>query len=104
MKIYSILLVLSLGIAPTIVSAQKADPENVSVTFHNGSARSIPLKIENVMNPNLSPFSDSGVTMAEGTRIYYRDGRKWVEILVITSDYNGKTIEVDEILKEKNLR
>lgn len=103
MKIYAILLVAGLGMAPSLLFAQKAS-ENVSVTFHNGSARSIPLKIENVMNPNLSPFSDSGVTMAEGTRIYYKDGRKWVEILVITSDYNGKTIEVDEILKEMNLR
>jgi hypothetical protein len=76
----------------------------VSITLRNGSATSIPLKIENVMNPNLSPFSNSSVTCAEGTRIFYKKKGKWVEILEVTADLEGDTIRVDKLLKELELR
>lgn len=56
------------------------------------------------MNPNLSPFSNSSVTCAEGTRIFYKKKGKWVEILEVTADLEGDTIRVDKLLKELELR
>lgn len=43
-------------------SAQKS----INLTFHNGSLNSIPLVIPGVMNPNLNPFSNSGVELGFG--------------------------------------
>lgn len=41
----------------------------IPMTFHNGSLKSIPLQIPGVMNPNLSPLSDSGVTLEVGQKV-----------------------------------
>ncbi|WP_088341702.1 hypothetical protein [Robiginitalea sediminis] len=58
--------------------------ETVNFTLHNSSLKSIPLVIPGVMNPNLSPMSNSGVALAKGQEIYYRKGLK--KILVLTVD------------------
>jgi len=98
------LLVSALLICLTGVIYALSDGVPVSFTLRNGSATSIPLKIEKVMNPNLSPFSNSGVTCEEGTRIFYKKDGKWIEILVVTEELEGEVIRVDKILKEKGLR
>jgi len=100
--LFSLALLAGVIVAPNAVHAQ--DSKSVSLTLHNGSAVSIPLKIEKVMNPNLSPFSNSAVTVAEGTRIWYRKENKWVDFLVVTADLNGTVVEVDELLKKKGLK
>jgi hypothetical protein len=100
-KVSLLTIVLLVG---TLVMSAALAPGPVSVVLRNGSATSIPLKIENVMNPNLSPFSNSSVTCEEGTRIFYKKKGKWVEIMEITSDLDGDTLRVDKLLKELNLR
>jgi saccharopine dehydrogenase-like NADP-dependent oxidoreductase len=45
--------------------------QTIPMTFHNGSLKSIPLNIPGVMNPNLSPISDSGVTLEVGQKVFY---------------------------------
>jgi hypothetical protein len=100
-RLFSFLTAIVLSIAIVIASTPEG---NVSFTLRNGSATSIPLKIENVMNPNLSPFSNSGVTCEEGTKIFYKRKGKWIEILVVTPELEGEVIQVNQLLKEKGLR
>ncbi|WP_157963290.1 hypothetical protein [Algoriphagus litoralis] len=80
------------------------NPENapvVNFTFHNSSLRSIPLIIPNVMNPNLSPLSNSGVSLKWGQEIYYRKGNEKILILTIDeSIQNGDKIDVSKLIKD----
>lgn len=107
MKNLSSVLIALLIISNVATQAQKTtqtDPKSVSVTFLNKSLTSIPLRIEGVMNPNLSPMSSSGVTAAEGTRVYYRKKGKDVLVFTFTEEYNDTEVIVDELLKEQGLR
>ena len=80
------------------------NPENapiVNFTLHNSSLRSIPLIIPNVMNPNLSPMSNSGVALKIGQKIYYRKGTE--EYLILTVDDSirqGDKIDVAALIKD----
>lgn len=80
------------------------NPENAPVinfTLHNSSLRSIPLIIPNVMNPNLSPMSNSGVALKIGQKIYYRKGTE--EFLILTVDDSirqGDKIDVAALIKD----
>jgi hypothetical protein len=75
------------------------------MTFHNGSLKSIPLNIPGVMNPNLSPRSDSGVTLEVGQKVFYfPNGKKGKKELLFEVDdtFRKDTIlQIDEIIKQK---
>ncbi|MGA9238949.1 hypothetical protein [Robiginitalea sp.] len=58
--------------------------ETISFTLHNSSMKSIPLIIPGVMKPNLSPMSNSGVSLEIGQKIYYKKGG--IRMLVLTVD------------------
>jgi hypothetical protein len=77
----------------------------ISMTFHNGSLKSIPLNIPGVMNPNLSPLSDSGVTLEVGQKVfYYPNGKKGKKELLFEVDntFRKDTIlQIDEMIKQK---
>jgi hypothetical protein len=76
--------------------------EYVNFTLLNKSAKSIPLLIPNVMNPNLSPFSSSGVSLKIGQEILFRvNGKKYTLLVVDDSIEEGTEIEVDKLLKER---
>lgn len=67
----------------------------ITFTLHNSSAKSIPLVIPNVMNPNLSPFSDSGVKLKIGQKIYYKKrGKKQLLLVVDDTIKDGDKIDV----------
>lgn len=88
----------------TLNFIKRKAPEEVAVvnqmitfTLHNSSAKSIPLVIPNVMNPNLSPFSNSGVKLKVGQRIYYKKrGKKKLLLTVDESIVDGDKIDVAE--------
>lgn len=72
----------------------------VNFTLRNSSAKSIPLIIPNVMNPNLSPLSNSGVSLKMGQEIFYKKGMK--KILILTVDESikeGDKIDVVKLIK-----
>jgi hypothetical protein len=77
----------------------------ISMTFHNGSLKSIPLNIPGVMNPNLSPLSNSGIELEPGQKIFYfpngKKGKK--ELLFEVDNTFGKDtiLQIDEIIKQK---
>lgn len=79
---------------------------SVSFTLRNNSLKSIPLNIPGVMNPNLSPMSNSGVSLKVGQKIYfYPNGKKVFSkkelLLEVTEDLKGKTLKVNELIKER---
>ena len=77
----------------------------IPMTFHNGSLKSIPLNIPGIMNPNLSPLSDSGVTLEVGQKVFYfPNGKKGKKELLfsVTSDWKKDTIlQIHEIIRQK---
>ena len=79
--------------------------QNIHMTFHNGSLQSIPLVIPGVMNPNLSPLSDSGISLDVGQKIYFfpNGKRKSKEILFVVDNSlkNDTVLEIDEIIKKR---
>lgn len=75
--------------------------QTITFTLHNSSAKSIPLIIPNVMNPNLSPFSNSGVNLKVGQKIYYKKkGKKKLLLTVDASIEEGSKIDVAERIQE----
>ena len=82
----------------------KKDPnkEYISFTLRNNSASSIPLIIPTVMNPNLSPFSNSGVDLKVGQEILFKSGGKKYVLLTVTNEIqDGDVLEVNKLLKRK---
>jgi len=93
-----------LRIAPTQKEAvkKKAPAKSISFTLSNTSDKSIPLIIPNVMNPNLSPFSDSGVDLVVGQEILFKEkGRRYLLLKVDNSIKEGDKIDVPEVLKSR---
>jgi hypothetical protein len=56
-----------------VIMEKPADDTYRSFTLRNNSAKSIPLLIPDVMNPNLSPFSNSGVDLKMGQEILFKE-------------------------------
>jgi hypothetical protein len=75
------------------------------MTFHNGSLKSIPLNIPGVMNPNLFPISDSGVTLEVGQKVFYfPNGKKGKKELLFEVDGTFKKdtiLQIHEIIRQK---
>ena len=75
----------------------------INFTLRNNSTKSIPLIIPDVMNPNLSPLSNSGVSLRVGQKIFYKKGLK--KILILTVDESikeGDKIDVAKLIKNIN--
>ena len=100
MKKIFIILLLSFFFAT--VKAQ-----NIPMTFHNGSFRSIPLIIPGVMNPNLSPKSNSGISLDVGQKVYFLpNGKTSSKAILFTVDSTFKidtVLQIDEIIKRRKL-
>lgn len=90
----SIVLSLMLIFSTLIYAQQK-----VNFTLHNSGLKSISLKIPGVMNPNLSPISDSGVSLKLGQKIFYKKKRKAFLLIEVDESYEGKRVDVAELLK-----
>lgn len=76
--------------------------EYVSFTLRNTSAKSIPLIIPTVMNPNLSPFSKSGVDLKIGQEIFFKaKGKRHVLLIVDSTINNGDELDVAKLLKKR---
>ena len=79
--------------------------KSINFTFHNGSLKSIPLVIPSVMNPNLSPMSNSGITLYLGQVVYYfPNGKKRKkEVLFVVDDTfkDGDVLQIDQLIKAK---
>jgi len=73
----------------------------VNFTLRNNTSKSIPLIIPTVMNPNLSPKSNSGVYLKYGQKVYLRKGISRKLILTVDETIReGTVIDVDSIIKQ----
>jgi hypothetical protein len=78
------------------------ETESISFTLNNSSLKSIPLIIPNVMNPNLSPLSNSGVDLKIGQEIFFKNkGKKILLLRVSDKIKEGEIIDVNELIKKK---
>ena len=95
-----------IAINPISLPAPEENPEDlyISFTLRNETAQSIPLIIPGVMNPNLSPFSNSGVRLKLGQQINFRQGLKTYTLLTVSPDIEeGAVLEIGALLKEKKI-
>lgn len=97
--------VASLSVSFSEMDAQKVASSNqntVSFTLVNSSDQPIPLIIPNVMNPNLSPNSNSGVDLKIGQEILFKNrGKRYVLLTVDASIQEGDKIDVHSLLQER---
>tara|TARA_B100000575_G_C23078464_1_gene621243 strand:+ start:56 stop:655 length:600 start_codon:yes stop_codon:yes gene_type:complete len=69
--------------------------------LENNTAQSIPLRIPGVMNPNLSPFSRSGVNLKNGQKIYLNFKGKNILILNVTDSIkHGDRIDIATLINK----
>jgi hypothetical protein len=79
------------------------DEEYIGFTLRNETLRSIPLIIPGVMNPNLSPQSNSGVRLKVGQEIKYKKGGRAHLILVVDDSIEeGDVMFVGERIAQVN--
>lgn len=89
---------ISESTAPIVVPNRKS----ITFTLANKGAKSIPLLIPTVMNPNLSPFSTSGVELKIGQEILFREkGKKYVLLTVSSDIQEGELIDVGKLLRKR---
>ena len=85
-----------------IILEKPAENTYRSFTLRNNSATSIPLIIPGVMNPNLSPYSNSGVDLKIGQEILFKyKGKKQVLLVVDENITNGDKLDVAELMKAR---
>jgi len=53
------------------------------------------------MNPNLSPFSSSGVSLKVGQKVLFKYKGKRQVLLVVTSDLENTKVMVNHVLKKR---
>ena len=76
------------------------ETESISFTLNNSSLKSIPLIIPNVMNPNLSPLSNSGVDLKIGQEIFFKNKGKKISLLRVSDKIKeGEIIDVNQLIK-----
>jgi len=79
----------------------------IPMTFYNGSLKSIPLRIPGIMNPNLSPLSNSRISLEPGQKVFFfQKGKKGKQELLFEVDTTFRKdtiIRIDEIIKQKRL-
>lgn len=73
----------------------------VPFTLRNNSAKSIPLIIPGVMNPNLSPMSNSGVDLKVGQEILFKYKGKKTLLLTVTEDLRDTKLNVSKLISER---
>lgn len=94
-------ILLSLLIPLFSLNLEAGPKTYVDFDLINPTEESIPLVIPNVMNPNLSPDSRSGVRLKVGQEILFRYKGKKRVLLVVTEELEGKRLDVSQLLKER---
>jgi hypothetical protein len=85
--------------------ASQSIAQSIHFTFHNGSLKSIPLVIPSVMNPNLNPLSNSGISLNIGQNVYfYPNGTsKKRELLFVVDEsfQENQILEIDAMIENR---
>jgi len=89
-------IILSLMLSLATLSAMA-----VPFTLRNSSSTSIYLKIPGVINPNLSPFSNSAVDLQVGQKIYFFVKKKKYLLLEVSEEMEGQKLIVNKLIKKR---
>jgi hypothetical protein len=73
----------------------------VPFTLRNSTLKAIPLEIPGVMNPNLSPLSNSGVDLCVGQKIYCTIDGERIELIEVSEDLKDKKLNVAKLIREQ---
>jgi hypothetical protein len=88
-----------------IQSASSVYAQSINFTFHNGSLKSIPLVIPTVMNPNLNPLSNSGVSLKIGQKVffypYWTSKKRELLFVVDETCQQNQVFEIDELIAKR---
>ena len=88
----------------SLAFTSKISAQYVPMTFQNGSLKSISLEIPGVMNPNLNPMSNSGVSLKIGQKVFfYPKGKKELLFVVDSSIKKDTVLRIDEIIKARKI-
>ena len=69
--------------------------------LENNTAQTLPLRIPGVMNPNLEPFSRSGVDLPNGQKIYLELKGKRILLLTVTDTIpHGARIDIARLIEK----
>lgn len=91
---------LQKGIGGKKKSSKPLSPQR-AFYLENNTAQSIPLLIPGVMNPNLSPFSRSGVDLPNGQEVFLNLNGKRILILTVTDSIpHGARIDVATLIEK----
>jgi hypothetical protein len=94
---------LSYEITKAVKNEAGEDERYISFTLRNETLKSIPLVIPGVMNPNLSPQSNSGVRLKIGQEIKYKKGGRAHLLLVVDDSIKeGDVLLVGERIAQVN--
>ncbi|MFK8044654.1 MAG: hypothetical protein AB8B72_04115 [Crocinitomicaceae bacterium] len=73
----------------------------IKFTLHNSTNKSIALIIPGVMNPNLSPNSDSGVSLKIGQKVFYKKNGRSKLLFEVSDDIkSGDTLDVAALIAD----
>jgi hypothetical protein len=91
----------------SLAFSSKISAQYVPMTFQNGSLKSISLEIPGVMNPNLNPMSNSGVSLKIGQKVFFypkgKNGKKELLFVVDSSIKKDTVLRIDEIIKARKI-
>lgn len=90
--VLSFLFVIGLFIYPA---------DNVSFKLWNNTPKAIPLYIPDTMNPNLSPFSSSGVDLDIGQKIFFINRGETYLLLEVDSSLEGQKVNVAKLIRKR---
>jgi len=94
---------LSYEITKAVKNEAGEDERYISFMLRNETLKSIPLVIPGVMNPNLSPQSNSGVRLKIGQEIKYKKGGRTHLLLVVDNSIKeGDVLFVGERIAQVN--
>lgn len=94
MKAMLFAMIIGLGIGATIDAS-------VPFVLKNRSLQSIYLEIPGVMNPNLSPMSNSGVELEVGQRLYFFHNEKKYLLLEVTEELRDQSVVVNRLIHQR---
>lgn len=95
MKTKSLILFLFCIIATTGLFGKP-----VTFKLRNLGAKAILLNIPDVMNPNLTAFSSSTVSLEKGQKIFFYAKNKKFLLLEVTDELEGSKISVNSLIKK----
>ncbi len=80
---------------------QLSTQESVNFTLRNETLKPISLAIPRVMNPNLSPKSNSSVGLEVGQKIFFFHKKKKYLLLTVNKDLEGQVVKVGALIKKR---